>query len=108
MADFELVVGDDNSLSVSLAVDGVAFDLSAASLVDRVEARICRGGAPVVIVATITDAAAGKVRLDIASGLLIVANYTVDWVVVFLDASTRTFQDNSAGAQYSLAVVDRC
>ena len=108
MADFELVVDDENSLSVTLAVDGVAFDLSAASLVDFVEARICRGGAPVVIVTTITDAAAGKVRLDIASGLLIVANYTVDWVVVFLDASTRTFQDNSAGAQYSLAVVDRC
>ena len=108
MADFELVVGDESSISVTLAVDGVPFDLSAASLVDRVEARICRGGAPTILVTTITDAAGGKVRLDITNGMLVEANYTVDWVVVFLDASTRTFQNNTSGAQYSLAVVARC
>ncbi len=109
MADFELVAGDqDPSLSVTLAVDGTAVDLSAASLVDHVEARLCLGGDPTIIVATITDAANGKVRLDFPAAGLTAGVYEVDWVVVYMDGHTQTFRENSGGARYLIAVVARC
>ena len=109
MADFELVAGDqDPSLSVTLAVNGTAVDLSAASLVDRVEARLCLGGDPIVIVTTITDAANGKVRLDFPADGLTAGVYEVDWVVVYTDAHTQTFRENSSGERYIIVVTARC
>jgi methionine-rich copper-binding protein CopC len=109
MADFELVAGDqDPSLSVTLAIDGTPVNLSAASLVDRVDANLCLGGSPTVITTTITDAANGKVRLDFPAAGLTAGVYEVDWVVVYMDGHTQTFQENSSGDAYIIVVKARC
>lgn len=108
MADFELVEGDQTSVSVTLATAGVGVDLSAASLVDRVEARLCMGTVEIIIITTITDAANGKVRLDFPATGLVAGTYTVDWVIVFLNGRPETFRNNTEGKQYVVAVRRRC